>query len=732
MQSIVPLVESAVERLFKRSNARNALTTPSDLLGTGLTRVRLTQVKSPENGRRAWDVEISHNDSPVKNISLVDPIEARQYYDYFKFFADDSFEPTKHNRSSADNEAMLKLVEQVIPKYSNHLLRMLDLDSPAYREKKRDILVIEDYDLHNKDEESLHNLVWELLEDPIRWNQTNPTRISVTRVIAPSENDSEHDKRTTITPELGIYSGDNTNDPLRMLLVIGRSLMKEPVSQSDWVYKKEKVSPSLIQHSVMQTMRHLKDIGHHRKVQLKILRPATFVELNTYLGIDPEQFDIVHLDMHGEMRPTLIDPNGTPRPHLAFTEVPLGPPAYILASDVAQALRGRTKLLVMNACNSSSESGEPGIRMVRTFLQEDMGAISATSYRLQETAAKIYYPVFYMSLLLYGSFNRAAAEARQALRKNKKRHNDEERDDFYVQWNWSSTANLIADREPVRSTLLHFKMLLELLPRLVFWILAHICMSTKRKEAWKQYHTYDYPMYAIHRQFESVGNHVQCAEQLDIPSINLYTLEVEYWLKNSEKHSVYLHAQHANSDPGLQSIRGLIRNTVRMWVQTEFVSEVRILNAKRMLEGESRPWSKPRHFWNERNYRESFTEADWSWRRSDDGLQDSEHSQSRKMLVIDGFEALAMQEHQRKPTVLQQMATIATSMDQQGVDLYVITIGGLLEPAWNQVGPEFSIDVLGAKWAGAQVLKLPLRTNPAVSTFCRKVRKVEIEGDRAV
>jgi hypothetical protein len=720
MHSLLATFAAAFERAFVRTQLPSS-TAANQIPDTGITKIRLAKVNELQDGKRAWEVEVSHNDGEGSSVSLLDPLEAKDYTDCFKFFADESFEPGKHGRSKSINEQMLKKAGQNIPDYGAQLLGALGLDRSTYRERKRDILVIEDSSLHKDDERSLHNLVWELLEDPIHWKQTNPSRISVTRVITPSGPDSG---KESTAKQLGQLVPNTTHQPIRMLLVIGRSLAKKAVSETDWKYEKEKISPSLIQHSIMQTMRHLEDIGHPQKVNLEILRPATFSELQRYLGIDtaqPEQFDIIHLDMHGEMMPSLLEPNGPPFPHLAFTEIKKGPPAHILATEVAEALRGRTKLLVMNACNSSSLTGELGIRMVRTFLQEEMGAISATSYRLQETAAKIYYPVFYMSLLLYGSFNRAAADARHALRKDKRRHAGKERDDHYVQWNWSSTPDLVADVKPVRSTWLHFRMFIELLPCIISWIVAHACVVKARKEAWQTNHALDYPMYAIHRDFDKVECHVRCAEQLDIPSLTLYNLELEYWLKHNEKHSVYLHPQHPNSDPGLDSIRSLVQNTVRIWVETNFVSEVRKLNIREMLKGEYKPWSKPTRFWSESNYRDSMLEADWTWRcEKNCNLKEPD---VKCMLIIDGFELLAGQRHPRRNTVLQQLQKIAVEMNTASNDnMYVITIGGLLEDDWNEVSSDFDLKVLGQKWVKAEVVKLPLRSNPAVSTFTRKRR----------
>ena len=269
---------------------------------TVTTEIHLEEVKDVKDGKRVWEVKVVHDKGgSTKRIQISDPFKPEQYSRCFKYFVDDSFQCPPHKRSS-EEKRRLEEVETEIAKYGNDLLRMLDLDNPTYRKKRRNILIVERNDESDDDETSLHNLVWELLEDLSYWSLTCPDHVSVTRIIhpqaqQPSTEDSDEERHTD--------SGHH--GPIRILLVIGRKLEHEQLGKN-WVYK-ENVSAGVIQRSIMQVIRHLEDLGHPRKIQLDILRPATFNELKTYIGMDTsdceapkERFDIIHLDMHGEMR----------------------------------------------------------------------------------------------------------------------------------------------------------------------------------------------------------------------------------------------------------------------------------------------------------------------------------------------------------------------------------------------------------------------------------------------
>ncbi|KAF2741043.1 hypothetical protein EJ04DRAFT_558416 [Polyplosphaeria fusca] len=711
---------------------------------TGLTVIYLSRIGNARSQRRVWEIEVTHNGEkihPNNDMSLLDPFMTHQYSTCFKFLADDSFQPYRYNRSENQNQQMVQIAKTNMPTYGTSLLEALGLDRPTLRRlKKHDILVVEDLDTNCNDNDSLHNIVWELLEDPRYWLSTSQERVTVTRIIRPPGSprlpagtdwrelkelrSSSSISSILNTPDYSPITGLHEHRPLRMLLVIGRCLRHDRTTQTNFEYA-ERITPGIIQKTIMQTVKHLNHLGHTRKVQLEILRPGTFRDLKAYLGIDPvnpntpkHTFDIIHLDMHGVMRRS-PGTDTTLKPHLMFTWVPMET-CYVLVSDVARALGQCTDLLVMNACNSSSISGQLGIRMVRTFLQEDMGCISATSYRLQESAAKIYYPHFYMSLLLNGSFNRAAADARAALRRNQTRYRGEERDDHYVHWNWSRTANLRADVEPLRSKHLLIRMLLESIPRVLCWLYACMCFKV---DAWRDSQADDYPMYAIHRQFDRLDRHVLCAEQNDIPSMGLHILEAEYYLTKNDKHSVYLHSAY-NDGPGRRWISSLIRNTVRIWVETNFVSEVRLLTVQGLLDRDCKPWRKPR-LWMESWYAESMKHPDWIWSQENPN-PDQKPPSIRRMLIIDGFENLEPQSDARKREVLNKIGAIAEQMQKEDGDFYLITIGSLVETQWKLLPSDYArknLTTLTMKWTGIPILMVPLEEDTELATYVRKRRR---------
>jgi hypothetical protein len=280
-----------------------------DVDDIGTTEIRLARVNSLKEGKRTWTIQVTHNrqkTGTALETSLEDPLKANEYSDTFRFYADHSFEPEKYNILQEENRTSLDRVEnQDIPTYCVELLKTRHLDDPQHESKNRNILIIEELNVNEDDDMSLHNLVWELLERKEYWRASKPERVSVTRILCPRE--CIHEGRAS-------DKGLPDDRPVRILLVIARKLKKKYMSDVDWKYT-ELVQPSLVQHSIMQTIRHLEKVGHRRKVQLDILRPATFNELQDYLRSDGEdadaareEFDIIHLDMHGHNMPEHLNP----------------------------------------------------------------------------------------------------------------------------------------------------------------------------------------------------------------------------------------------------------------------------------------------------------------------------------------------------------------------------------------------------------------------------------------
>jgi hypothetical protein len=265
-----------------------------------LTKIRLGEVQDIERAKRAWAIIITNNGKQIHDephLALHDPFLAGQYSEFFKFLVDDSF---KH----PDDDPRLTLANERIRCYATELLRTLQLDNTENEEKQRNIVIVEEFQKNSDDTKSLHNAVWEVLEDVNHWEETKPEWVNVTRAICPpgetiGETGQDMEK---------VLEGISINKPIHMLLVIGRSLVKRGRQYED------EVEPHLVQRSIMQVMRHLEHVGHCRNIQLDILRPSTFDELKEYLDCSDstssgrKQFDIIHLDMHGVMLPNAKTP----------------------------------------------------------------------------------------------------------------------------------------------------------------------------------------------------------------------------------------------------------------------------------------------------------------------------------------------------------------------------------------------------------------------------------------
>lgn len=440
--------------------------------------------------------------------------------------------------------------------------------------------------------------------------------------------------------------------------------------------------------------------------------------------------DSLHIDSDQSNR------NGPKSPHLVFTRL-FGneQSSSVSVSRVAEVLRNRTKLLVMNACNSSSVTGQLGIRMVRSFLDNEIPCVSATSYRLLASSARIFYPRFYMSLFLYGSFIKAAADARLALRKDKKRHYYDEgkrsrdRDDHFVHWNWSSSEHLRRVLIPSRSLLLHLKMLAEVLPRVFSWCTS--CVHSRRRD-WHEKQFQEWPMYTIHRRFFDLETHVRCAQHFNIPGISIYALEVEHHLKSNDKHSVYLFPPNPRSDgtTGLKMIQDMIRNMVRIWVETNFVTEVRVLQVHRMLEsGWNAPWPLSKT-----TYRKLITKPDWTWRQT--GFTPGrKQPKIRRMLIIDDIDLLVdhkgrLRQEEKHMDVWEQIVQIAKDIKETEKDIYVLIIGGILQEDWEKSTAGFNSPVLGLAVAGAVPIMLDIREKIELATYAHTTQELENGKDR--
>jgi hypothetical protein len=389
--------------------------------------------------------------------------------------------------------------------------------------------------------------------------------------------------------------------------------------------------------------------------------------------------------------------------------------------------------------------------MIRSFLSRDIAGVSASSFRLHQSAAEIYYPAFYMSLLLTGNLNEAAAEGRLALRKDRRRVKRESRerelrDDHFVHWNWSNSRDLHKSDPMEMPGSLIYRMLWEAVPRCLSLALEYL--SPKRLIFGSPHPCY-HRFWSLHHNFDNIQLHVRCAKALDVPSILLRVLEIEHNLTKDDKHAVYLSPyvskKRGNEGRGYKNeqnnVEKLIRNMARIWIRTNFVAYVRFLSVERMLAEEN--MSEPVLWQQLANKLYGDTDPDTFEREEMD--KHRKFPKVRRMLVIEGFELLvppkgkAMSSQQ--DTVLNRIVQVAremraadwtdsgrTDVDQDWIDknipdneFYLITSGALLNTDdWELL--DLDPKILGRKWTGGTKMNL-LPFDPDVELSTYKKRK---------
>jgi hypothetical protein len=385
-------------------------------------------------------------------------------------------------------------------------------------------------------------------------------------------------------------------------------------------------------------------------------------------------------------------------------------------------LRHCTKTLVMNACNESSPVGQLGIRMVRTFLSRGISQVAASSYRLQYKAAQIFYQNFYVSFFLNGrDFDKAAADGRRALREDKRRHKDEERDDHFVLWNWSNSQSPHCSKTPGKPSLLHRKMLAEVLRSFFRPVVAFL---RSKAEEWHAHHADRYPMCSIHWNFGLLTSHMRYVSKLDIPSINMYAIEIEWWLR--ERGSIYLYPEDGETAFIYPRIQTMIQNMVRVWAETNFVGEVRVLQVEGMLKKYQKQPSRYPQWAKNSTYENVADGGDWRWpprRKRAGGLPKA--PQVNTMIIINGIEQLKPINTPAKRAVLQRIEDVAKEVYAKDKDnYYLITIGSLVLDQFTKLPMGYTPKGCGVeeKWADPIGLSLPLYKNIQLATWRHKIQ----------
>jgi hypothetical protein len=235
------------------------------------------------------------------------------------------------------------------------------------------------------------NIPWELMRDP------TPGRGYLAPMLAGFYRQRVHQK---IEEPVALLP----TQPFRVLLVIAR-----PYGERD-------VPLGTIARPMTEALRSLRP-----RIELEVLRPATFDELQKRLNANRGSYNLVHFDGHG----VFAAPVSGPLPqfsskaefgHLAF-EKEDGSADIVNSQELGQALATcKVPLFVLNACQSAQEGkADPFGSVASQLLAVGARAVVAMSYSVYATTASRFIKRFYESLAQHNTFAEAVAAARLKL-----------------------------------------------------------------------------------------------------------------------------------------------------------------------------------------------------------------------------------------------------------------------------------------------------------------------------
>jgi hypothetical protein len=151
-----------------------------------------------------------------------------------------------------------------------------------------------------------------------------------------------------------------------------------------------------------------------RRIQIDVLRPPTFEDLDRHLGNHAGQYHVVHFDGHGELEP---DDQGGGRGVLLFEEQG-GGPRRISGEDLGRLLSNRgVPAAILNACQSGMALPRAAVpSLAQQVLEAGVPAVLAMSYNVLVDAAERFVKRLYERILRGDTLDTAVHEGRWLLR----------------------------------------------------------------------------------------------------------------------------------------------------------------------------------------------------------------------------------------------------------------------------------------------------------------------------
>jgi len=157
------------------------------------------------------------------------------------------------------------------------------------------------------------------------------------------------------------------------------------------------------------------------KIEVEVLRPPTFDELQRRLNDRRGYYNLVHFDGHGEFAQppdSSLTRFGvsTGAGHLVF-EHEDGSPHFVSASELGQVLASaHVPLFVLNACQSAIEGAEdPFSSIASQLIATGAKGVVAMSYSVYAITAARFMQRFYEQLISHASLSEAVTAARRML-----------------------------------------------------------------------------------------------------------------------------------------------------------------------------------------------------------------------------------------------------------------------------------------------------------------------------
>ncbi|MCG9889556.1 MAG: tetratricopeptide repeat protein [Thermosynechococcaceae cyanobacterium MS004] len=238
------------------------------------------------------------------------------------------------------------------------------------------------------DDSEVLNLPWELLYSPLDRNFLAPSLAGMYRSL------SNFSVRAEIE---GL-----PQDKLNILLVIAR-----PYGERD-------IGLQTIARPMLEALQPIR-----QQVNLKVLRPPSFDELEQELNDHKGFYHIVHFDGHGDFDSTsqgFQHSFGSEGQGVLVFENEDGSPQIITAAQIAQSLTDcSVPIFVLNACKSAKEGSERFSSVATRLVSLGAKGVVAMAYKVQAKAAKHFIGRLYEQLVKGASLDRAVADGRKEI-----------------------------------------------------------------------------------------------------------------------------------------------------------------------------------------------------------------------------------------------------------------------------------------------------------------------------